>query len=195
MYDVWCGKQEAKIASEGAFSYEAVLRSVLGSCRIGCTAGSCHPTSLEEDDVLSVLEQASGTDTHSDAAWRSEVTQSLKALLKQPSTAIVLKDFSRGHIPAGALTYSGGKKGRSVIATLGHVSEIHERSSGCHKSLRDGSRAGLQQRRYLDEQLEFMRTRLAHRSAASSRRSDPNQQQWQTQQALTEDFSPRCPAL
>ena len=35
------------------------------------------------------------TDTHSDAAWRLEVTQSLKALLKQPSTAMVPQGFSR----------------------------------------------------------------------------------------------------
>ena len=34
------------------------------------------------------------TDTPSDAAWRLEVTQSLKALLKQPSTAMVPQDFS-----------------------------------------------------------------------------------------------------
>ena len=35
------------------------------------------------------------TDFHSDAAWRAEVTQSLKALLKQPGTAMVPQDFSR----------------------------------------------------------------------------------------------------
>ncbi|KAL0026817.1 hypothetical protein WJX77_003425 [Trebouxia sp. C0004] len=158
---------------------------VFNTCKL---RAKCQEGTLQDASGMDIVEDvtklsagtycftpAESTDTHSSAAWRLEVTQLLKTLLKQPSTAMVPQDFrvgstqvnrvlasleiteyvgnvvdpivvtnqlrvayehkqsndqkqryreqhgdmTQGQIPTGALTYSGHKKGQSVIATLG----------------------------------------------------------------------------
>ncbi|KAL0021671.1 hypothetical protein WJX77_009903 [Trebouxia sp. C0004] len=58
-------------------------------------------------DVSQAAITALSSDTQSDAAWRLEVTESLKALLNQPSKAILPQDFSRvGSTQANAILAS-----------------------------------------------------------------------------------------
>ncbi|KAL0048054.1 hypothetical protein WJX82_006667 [Trebouxia sp. C0006] len=60
---------------------------------------------------------AESTDTQNDAAWRSEVTESLKALLNQPSKAMVPQAFSRvGSTQANRVLAS-----LEIVETVGNV--------------------------------------------------------------------------
>ncbi|DBA73547.1 TPA: hypothetical protein ACH3X2_009792 [Trebouxia sp. C0005] len=78
-----------------------------------------------DEDLLKRLERgirglkgvAQSTDTQNDAAWRLEVTESLKALRNQPSKAMVPQDFSRvGSTQANRVLAS-----LEIVETVGNV--------------------------------------------------------------------------
>ena len=57
------------------------------------------------------------TDTQLDAAWRLEVSESLKALVNQPSKAMVPQDFSR----VGSTQANGILASLEIVECLGNV--------------------------------------------------------------------------
>ncbi|DBA95138.1 TPA: hypothetical protein ACH3X1_015692 [Trebouxia sp. C0004] len=88
---------------------------------------------------------ALSSDTQSDAAWRLEVTESLKALLNQPSKAILPQDFSRvGSTQANAILASleiveceGNVLDAIVVTNQLRVAYEHQQSSAQKQRCRE----------------------------------------------------------